>query len=128
MLLYGRSKSISMKNLKAVIKQFNDNSLVGHLELNKNIIKGIVASGDTKEEIIEQLELLYDVKLKFDQNRKANSTIVEPCTRCGSNQMIYMGTVFLDKTIFQFNCPKCGHVEFQSTSTNVIDKTLLNII
>lgn len=58
-------------NVRIVTKKLNDNTLIGHLEDHKGkVIKGLVGVGQSIEEITEQLELLHDVKLKFDANRK----------------------------------------------------------
>ncbi len=57
--------------VRIVTKKLNDNILIGHLEDQEGkVIKGLVGIGQSMEQITEQLELLHDVKLKFDTNRK----------------------------------------------------------
>jgi len=57
--------------VRIVTKKLNDNILIGHLEdQNGKVIKGLVGVGQSMDQITEQLELLHDVKLKFDANRK----------------------------------------------------------
>lgn len=57
--------------VRIVTKKSNDNILIGHLEDQEGkVIKGLVGVGQSMEQITEQLELLHDVKLKFDANRK----------------------------------------------------------
>ncbi len=56
-----------MIKLEFKFKSINDQFCFGWIESGGNKVKGIVASGSSKEEIIEKLKLLLGAKIAFER-------------------------------------------------------------